>query len=90
MRRHNPTDQAPIAGTASYNVTHTEAGSFFTKIDCFCFELQSFATGETVLMPVTYFVDPRDRPRDRRRQSRCITITPCSLYPFHATDIPED
>ncbi|TVP98842.1 MAG: cytochrome c oxidase assembly protein, partial [Roseinatronobacter sp.] len=42
---HNPTDE-PIAGTASYNVSPYEAGRFFTKIDCFCFELQVLQPGE--------------------------------------------
>ena len=28
----------PVAGRANYNVTPYEAGGFFTKIDCFCFE----------------------------------------------------
>ena len=36
---YNPYDR-PIAGSASYNVTPYEAGAFFTKIDCFCFEEQ--------------------------------------------------
>lgn len=42
---YNPTNR-PVAGTASYNVTPYEAGNFFTKIDCFCFEQQ-------VLQPVS-------------------------------------
>ncbi len=82
---HNPTDE-PIAGTASYNVSPFEAGRFFTKIDCFCFELQVLQPGETVLMPVTYFVDP-DIVRDRdARDVHTITLS----YTFHATDIPAD
>ena len=54
---HNPTDR-PIAGTASYNVAPYSAGGYFTKIDCFCFEMQILQPGETVLMPVTFYVDP--------------------------------
>ena len=82
---HNPTD-TPIAGTASYNVSPYEAGRFFTKIDCFCFELQVLQPGETVLMPVTYFVDP-DIIRDRdARGTHTITLS----YTFHATEIPAD
>lgn len=82
---YNPTDQ-PIAGTASYNVTPYEAGSFFTKIDCFCFELQVLQPGERVQMPVTFFVDPEIV--DDRDASHVHTIT--LSYTFHATDIPED
>ncbi len=82
---HNPTD-TPIAGTASYNVSPYEAGRFFTKIDCFCFELQVLQPGETVLMPVTYFVDP-DIILDRdARGTHTITLS----YTFHATEIPAD
>lgn len=82
---HNPTDE-PIAGTASYNVSPYEAGLFFTKIDCFCFELQVLQPGETVLMPVTYFVDP-DILKDRdARGTHTITLS----YTFHATSIPAD
>ncbi len=82
---YNPTD-APIAGTASYNVSPYEAGRFFTKIDCFCFELQVLQPGERVLMPVTYFVDP-DIIDDRdARGTHTITLS----YTFHATDIPAD
>ncbi|MCL1629434.1 cytochrome c oxidase assembly protein [Roseibaca sp. V10] len=82
---HNPTDQ-PIAGTASYNVTPYEAGRFFTKIDCFCFELQVLQPGETVLMPVTYFVDPEIVDDRDAKAVHTITLS----YTFHATDIPED
>ena len=45
-------------GTASYNVFPFSAGSFFTKIDCFCFEEQILAPGERVQMPVTFYIDP--------------------------------
>ncbi|MGY6706127.1 cytochrome c oxidase assembly protein [Roseinatronobacter sp.] len=82
---YNPTDK-PIAGTASYNVSPYEAGRFFTKIDCFCFELQVLQPGESVLMPVTYFVDPDIL--DDRDASGTHTIT--LSYTFHATDIPAD
>ncbi len=82
---HNPTDE-PIAGTASYNVSPYEAGRYFTKIDCFCFELQVLQPGETVMMPVTYFVDP-DILRDRdARDTHTITLS----YTFHPTHIPDD
>ncbi|WP_249218900.1 cytochrome c oxidase assembly protein [Loktanella sp. SALINAS62] len=54
---HNPTDQ-PVAGQAAYNVTPYEAGRFFDKIECFCFTEQLLQPGETVLMPVSFYVDP--------------------------------
>ena len=82
---YNPTDE-PIAGTASYNVSPYEAGRFFTKIDCFCFELQVLQPGERVLMPVTYFVDPDIVDNRDARGTHTITLS----YTFHATDIPAD
>ena len=54
---HNPTDRV-VAGSAAYNVTPYEAGGFFDKIACFCFEEQILQPGETVIMPVSFFVDP--------------------------------
>lgn len=82
---HNPTDRV-IAGSASYNVAPFEAGGHFTKIDCFCFEEQILQPGETVLMPVTFYVDPEiTRDRDAKFVKH-ITLS----YTFHETDLPED
>ena len=81
---HNPTNQV-IAGTASFNVYPYSAGAYFTKIACFCFELQVLQPGETVQMPVTFFVDP-EIVEDREAQYlKSITLS----YTFHATDLPE-
>lgn len=82
---YNPTDEV-VAGTASYNVTPYSTGRYFSKIDCFCFELQVLQPGERVLMPVTFYVDPDMVDDAEARNARQITLS----YTFHATDIPAD
>ncbi|MDO9524859.1 MAG: cytochrome c oxidase assembly protein [Gemmobacter sp.] len=82
---YNPTDK-PIAGTASYNVTPYAAGGFFTKIDCFCFEMQVLQPGERVQMPVTFFIDPAIVDDREGKYVRQVTLS----YTFHTTDLPEE
>lgn len=81
---YNPTDK-PVAGSASYNVAPFQAGGFFTKIDCFCFEEQVLAPGERVQMPVTFYVDPEIVTDRDAKYVRSITLS----YTFYQIDLPE-
>src|SRR6056297_3892653 len=82
---YNPTDRV-VAGSASYNVAPYEAGGFFTKIDCFCFEQQVLQPGERVQMPVTYYVDPEIVDDRDAKYTHTITLS----YTFYKTDLPEE
>ena len=82
---HNPTD-VPVAGTASYNVAPYEAGAFFDKIACFCFEEQILMPGETVMMPVSFFVDPAIVNDREGKYIHTITLG----YTFYEIDLPEE
>lgn len=79
---HNPTDR-PVAGTASFNVTPLSIGGYFAKIECFCFTEQVLQPGETVMMPVTFYVDPEIVSDPETANTHTITLS----YTFFETGV---
>lgn len=80
-KAYNPTDRA-VTGTAAFNVTPYSVGGYFVKIDCFCFTEQTLQPGETVMMPVTYYIDPDIAEDNEAGRVHTITLS----YTFYETE----
>lgn len=76
----NTSDQ-PIHATAAYNVVPERAGPYFQKLQCFCFEGQEIAPGQTVSFPVQYFIAPEIATDRESRGVKEITLS----YTFYPT-----
>jgi len=71
-----------VKGSAVFNVTPGEAGAYFTKVDCFCFTEQRLGPGESLEMPVAFFVDPAIEQDPDMRTLTTITLS----YTFYPAD----
>jgi len=73
-RATNNSDRA-ITGTATYNVTPYKAAPFFSKLECFCFTEQTLQPGESIEMPVLFFVDAEMDAERRYDDVTTITLS---------------
>ncbi|XP_023064427.1 cytochrome c oxidase assembly protein COX11, mitochondrial-like isoform X1 [Piliocolobus tephrosceles] len=73
-RAKNPTDK-PVMGISTYNVVPFEAGQYFNKIQCFCFEEQRLNPQEEVDMPVFFYIDPEFAEDPRMINVDLITLS---------------
>lgn len=75
-----------IVGRATFNVTPDAAGYYFNKTQCFCFEQEKLAPGETARMPVVFYVDPEFMHDIDSKDITAITLS----YTFFEQDSGEE
>jgi cytochrome c oxidase assembly protein subunit 11 len=64
-----------ITAQAGYNVSPPQVGSYFTKINCFCFTQQTLKAGETREMTVVFYVDPEIAKDSEQDDLNTITLS---------------
>jgi cytochrome c oxidase assembly protein subunit 11 len=72
-----------ITGQAVYNVSPDTVGQYFNKIECFCFREQTLKPGQTVDMPVIFYVDPKIRQDEGTKAIDEITLS-YTFYPVES------
>ena len=82
----NLTDK-PVTVTATFNVTPQYAGVYFSKIECFCFTQTTLQPGETIDMPVIFYVDPELDDETILKNMKTITLS-YTLFREEAEDGP--
>lgn len=83
--RATNTSGQPVHGTATFNVFPEQAAPFFNKLQCFCFTEQLLQPGESLEMPVSFFIDPQITTDKDARAITHITLS----YTFYPVATPK-
>jgi cytochrome c oxidase assembly protein subunit 11 len=73
----------PSAGRATFNVTPEMAGAYFNKVECFCFTDTTLKPGESLDMPVVFYVDPDIVDVPELKNIKTITLS-YTFFPIEA------
>ena len=69
------TSGVPLTGMAKFKVMPEIVGSYFNKIECFCFTEQTLQPGQSIEMPVSFFIDPEIANDPSANQIKEITLS---------------
>ena len=72
----------PTAGVASFNVSPSSFGKYYSKLGCFCFEKQELKPGEKATYVMTFYLDPEMVNDATVKNLEDVTMS----YTFFSTD----
>ena len=72
-------------GQAIFNVTPGEAGAYFNKVQCFCFNETDLKPGEKLEMPVVFYIDPEITKAAESKSIHTVTLS----YTFYPKEGPK-
>ena len=72
----------PTAGVATFNVSPSSFGKYYSKLGCFCFEKQELKAGEKATYIMTFYLDPEMVNDPTTKNLQDVTMS----YTFFSTD----